>query len=510
MPQWFTKKIKEKEQSLYVTPKPPPTESIRLTGSAEKDLSVIRAALHDTADFLAREITVCGIPVKLMMFEGMFSLQTLTEIMLEPLGDLVLDKPSPEELRDWILHRAVLGMDQNEVETLGELFPFLMSGFAGIMIDGIEKVIVAGVQGFQFRSVSEPSAEENVRGSREGFTEPIRINMTMVRRRVKSSTLKMELMKAGVKSHTDLCLIYQTDMVAPELLRDIRRRIQEIPTDIILESGYVQPFLDTDITSIFSNVGTTQRPDTLCAKISEGRVGILVDGTPFALIVPYFFNENFQSIDDYTHRPYYAVFERWLKYLAFFFTILLPGFYVAVGTFHPELLPEALLLNVTAAEQDVPFPLVIEALLIHFIYELMREAGLRLPRPIGHAIGIIGALVIGDAAVTAGADPLPHGHGSSADGIKLFCGSVLIPGSDHHAFRVYHHRRDAWNFRDFSGPCPDDRQPLFGQRLWHSQYVAGIAVSDVCHAGCTAAGRMEKAGPKKASKIQNLPGTEIR
>ena len=191
-------------------------------------------------------------------------------------------------------------------------------------------------------------------------------------------------------------------MVAQELLRDIRRRIREIPTDIILESGYIQPFLDTDITSIFSNVGTTERPDTLCAKISEGRVGILVDGTPFALIVPYFFNENFQSIDDYTHRPYYAVFERWLKYLAFFFTILLPGLYVAVGTFHPELLPEALLLNVTAAEQDVPFPLVIEALLIHFIYELMREAGLRLPRPIGHAIGIIGALVIGDAAVTAG------------------------------------------------------------------------------------------------------------
>ena len=172
------------------------------------------------------------------------------------------------------------------------------------MIDGIEKVIVTGVQGFQFRSVSEPSAEENVRGSREGFTEPIRINMTMVRRRVKSSALKMELMKAGVKSNTDLCLIYQTDMVAPELLRDIRRRIRKIPTDIILESGYIQPFLDTDITSIFSNVGTTQRPDTLCAKISEGRVGILVDGTPFALIVPYFFNENFQSIDDYTHRPY--------------------------------------------------------------------------------------------------------------------------------------------------------------------------------------------------------------
>ncbi len=402
MPRWFERKIKEEKENLYVTPKPAASESVRLTADAQQNLKTIRAALHDTADFMVREITVCGIPVKLMMFEGMFSLQTLTEIMLEPLSGLQLEHPSPQALEDWILHRAVLGMDQSQVGTLGELFPFLMSGFAGVMIDGVEKTIVAGVQGFQFRSVSEPSAEENVRGSREGFTEPIRINMTMVRRRIKSPELKMELVKAGVSSKTDLCLIYQNDIVAPELLADIRRRISQIPTDLILESGYVQPFLDTDITSIFSNVGTTQRPDTLCAKVSEGRVGILVDGTPFALIVPYFFNENFQSMDDYTHRPYYAVFERWLKYLAFFFTILLPGLYVAVGTFHPEVFPEALLLNVTAAEQDVPFPLVAEALLIHFIYELMREAGLRLPRPIGHAIGIIGALVIGDAAVTAG------------------------------------------------------------------------------------------------------------
>lgn len=402
MPKWFQTKSWKKERERYLTPVPPAAEQIRLTENADENLKNIRAALQDTADFMVREIAVCGIKVKLMMFEGQFNLQTLSEILLEPLLQLSLPQPSAEKLENWILNETVLGMDQSQVETLGELFPFLMSGFAGIMIDGAEKTIVCGVQGFSFRSVSEPSAEENVRGSREGFTEPIRINMTMVRRRIKSSSLKMELMKAGVKSRTDLCLLYQTDMVDPQLLEEIRRRIRSIPTDLILESGYIQPFLDSDILSIFSNVGTTERPDTLCAKISEGRVGILVDGTPFALILPYFFNENFQSIDDYTHRPYYAFFERMLKYLAFFFTVLLPGLYVAVGSFHPELLPEALLLTVTAAEQDVPFPLVGEALLIHFIYELMREAGLRLPRPIGHAIGIIGALVIGDAAVSAG------------------------------------------------------------------------------------------------------------
>ena len=402
MPKWFQNKREKKEREQYAVPTSPPMEQLPLGTDAAENLKNIRAALQDTADFMVREITVCGIPVKLMMFEGQFNLQTLSEILIEPLMGLSMTEATPQKIENWILTEAVLGMDQSRVKTLGELFPFLMSGFAGIMIDGIPQTIVCGVQGFSFRSVSEPSAEENVRGSREGFTEPIRINMTMVRRRIKSSALKMELMKAGVKSRTDLCLLYLTDMVSPRLLEEIRRRIRQIPTDLILESGYVQPFLDTDIVSIFSNVGTTQRPDTLCAKISEGRVGVLVDGTPFALILPYFFNENFQSIDDYTHRPYYAFFERMLKFLAFFFTILLPGLYVAIGTFHPELFPESLLLTVTAAEQNVPFPLVGEALLIHFIYELMREAGLRLPRPVGHAIGIIGALVIGDAAVSAG------------------------------------------------------------------------------------------------------------
>ena len=148
--------------------------------------------------------------------------------------------------------------------------------------------------------------------------------------------------------------------------------------------------------------GTTERPDTLVAKICEGRVAVLVDGTPFALITPYLFNENFQSIDDYTHRPYYATFIRFLKYAAFFLTILLPGAYVARATFDPELFPNALLFNIATSEESTPFPLMFEALIIHFIYELMREAGLRLPRPIGHAVSIVGALVIGDAAVTAG------------------------------------------------------------------------------------------------------------
>ena len=153
---------------------------------------------------------------------------------------------------------------------------------------------------------------------------------------------------------------------------------------------------------MFSGIGNTERPDTLCAKILEGRIGILVDGTPFALIVPYLFAENFQSVDDYSHRPYYSTFIRILKYISFAVSILLPGLYVGIATFHPELFPEALLFNIATAQESTPFPLMAEAIIIHLIYEAMREAGLRLPRGIGHAVSIVGALVIGDAAVTAG------------------------------------------------------------------------------------------------------------
>ena len=178
--------------------------------------------------------------------------------------------------------------------------------------------------------------------------------------------------------------------------------IAKVKMDVLLESGYIQPFLDSGPVSIFSGVGYTERPDTLCAKVAEGRIGILVDGTPYALVVPYLFNEHFQSFDDYADRPYFATFTRWLKYISFFIATLLPGLFVAIGTYHLELFPTPMLYNLAVAESSQPFSLMVEALVIHFIYELMREAGLRLPKPIGHVVGIIGGLVIGDAAVKAG------------------------------------------------------------------------------------------------------------
>ncbi|MBR5486163.1 MAG: spore germination protein [Oscillospiraceae bacterium] len=375
---------------------------ILLYSELEKNILKIRQLFGNSSDFLDRQIEICGTKAALIMCEGMVSSQVYSEMLAEPLTNLKLEKNGAEALAEWIRSRSILAAEQREFSTFNELFRYIMSGFVVILIDGINYGTACGLQGFQYRSVSEPSSEMNLRGSREAFAEPIRINQSLIRRRIKSPTLRFELFPIGQKSQTDISLIYLSDRVSPKLLREVKYRLSKVTPDVILNAGYIQPFLEERPFSFFSEINVTERPDTLCAKINEGRIGILVDGTPFALIVPYFFSENFQSMDDYAYHPFYAAFIRCLKYLSFIISIMLPGIYVAVATFHPELLPSALMFNIAVSEETAPFPLIAEALIIHLIYEIMREAGLRLPKGIGHAVGIVGGLVIGDAAVTSG------------------------------------------------------------------------------------------------------------
>lgn len=363
----------------------------------------LRTRFQNSSDLMVREITLGGVKTALILAEGLVSQQTLSEILLEPLLTHRFPRNAGvEAVRNFVENQSILAADMLPVYTYNELFRFIMSGFVVILIDGAPRGTACGIQGYSFRSVSEPTAEVNELGSKEGFTEPIRVNMSLVRRRIKSPLLKFELFPVGKISRTDICLIYMTDRVSAKLLRDVRRKINGIDLDVVLTSGYLQPFLTGRPWSLFSDVGSTERPDVLAAKVQEGRIAVLIDGTPFALIIPYLFTENFQTLDDYAHSAFYASFIRIIRYFSFITSILLPGAYVAISTFHPELLPQALLFNIAAAEDTTPFPIGIEALIIHLLYEIMREAGLRLPRPVGHAVSIVGALVIGDAAVTAG------------------------------------------------------------------------------------------------------------
>ena len=240
------------------------------------------------------------------------------------------------------------------------------------------------------------------RGAQEAFVESFKDNVALIRRRIRSPVARFEVQEVGTTSQTRVCVCYFADRADKQTVESVKSRLSKAKLDVVLGAGYLRPFLETKVVSLFSGVGTTERPDTACAEMAEGRVVILVDGTPFALIVPYLFAENFQSLDDYNHKPFYAVFIRVLKFFSFILSVFLPGIYVAVCTFHQEILPTAMLYDTAVQESVTPFPVMVEAIFIHFIYEIVREAGLRMPKSVGHAVSIVGALVIGDTAVSAG------------------------------------------------------------------------------------------------------------
>lgn len=371
--------------------------------SLDRNLENIRIYTDGSSDVITKTGMVCGNRIAVLTCEGMTGTDTLAELIYGKLNDLAnREIMPPETLMSCFFEVYMMAAEQLNLTNLGDLVLKMQSGFAVILVDGCTRAIGIGIQGYKSRGIDEPSSELNVRGSREGFVEVIRTNMSMIRRRIKSPTLVFELQTLGDRSNTDVCLCYISDKVSPALLENIKKRLKSVKLNTILESGYLQPYLEGDGGWFFSECGTCERPDTFAAKLYEGRVGILVDGTPFALVVPHLFIESFQTLDDYTQKPFYAFFIRLVRLSAYFITLFLPGAYVAIASYNPEMLPSALILNLAAAEQTAPFSLMVECLFIHFMYEILREAGIRLPRPIGHAIGVVGGLVIGDITVSAG------------------------------------------------------------------------------------------------------------
>lgn len=374
-----------------------------LEKSLKKNLDHLKAITGGSSDVIIKTGSLCGSDIAVITCEGMASTDTLAQLVYEKLNDVGnSEKLPPEEIMERLFKDYLIAAEQLEINNIGDLTLKMQSGFAIILVEGCARGIAVGIQGYAARGVDEPSGELNVRGSREGFVEVIRKNMALIRRRIKSPTLVFEMLVIGERSNTDICLCYLSDKVSPKLLEDVKKRLKSVKLNTILESGYLQPFFEGKGGWFFSECGTCERPDSFAAKLYEGRVGILVDGTPFALTVPYLFIENFQTLDDYTQKPFYAAFIRLVRLAAYFITLFLPGAYVAVASYNPEMLPSSLILNLAAAEQTAPYSLMAECLLIHFMYEILREAGIRLPRPIGHAIGVVGGIVIGDITVNAG------------------------------------------------------------------------------------------------------------
>ncbi len=371
----------------------------RVSPSLSENLIYFRNSFAESSDFLAREFQLNGTDGCVFSMDNLVDKQTVAQSILNPLLSAPILELSPMQKFKAISTRVLSTVDQRQIYTYGEVLNYLMSGFVILALDGCDVMLAIGVQGFPYRTVGE--ADELMQnGSKEGFTEVLPINLSMIRRRMKTPNLKFETMQIGSESNTMVCLCYLQHRVAPELLRKLKQNLNQVDLKTLLSGEYLRPWLERP--SVFSSIGETDRPDTLCGKITEGRVAILVDGTPQVLIVPFLFIENFQTFDDYTHRPFYATTVRWIKYFAFFISTFLPGLFVAAATFTPAMIPPTLLGKIAQAEAQTPFTIFVEILLLNFIYEIMREAGLRVPKNLSHSVSIVGALVIGNAAVNSG------------------------------------------------------------------------------------------------------------
>lgn len=366
------------------------------------NLAEIRGDFGKSQDIKIREAVISGRKAAVLLCDGMVNSVQLSELVMNPIMRSTVKTKSAFEHYTVIRDSVTNAVEQDEVNTVEDVELYMMSGFAVFLLDGVASAMVMGIQGWAKRSIDEPGNEAMAKGAKEGFIESLNDNVALVRKRLKTPDLKFEMMKLGKDAKTNVTVAYMENKADSKIVEEVKARLQSIPGDAIIDYGCIQPYLDTNRLSFFTAVGNTERPDTLSSKLLEGRVAVMIDGTPFALIVPYLFTENFQTLDDYDNRPYFATFIRVLKFLAFILSMLVPGVYVAIGTFHQELFPSMFLFDVATAEFHTPFNLMVEALLIHFLYEIMREAGLRLPKTIGHAVSIIGAIVIGDATVSAG------------------------------------------------------------------------------------------------------------
>ncbi|WP_219834000.1 spore germination protein [Paenibacillus sp. R14(2021)] len=278
----------------------------------------------------------------------------------------------------------------------------LLGGCCIIMTQDDERAIAVDLCSFEQRSVSEPEMEAAIRGPREGFVEEWYRNLSLIRKKVRSGNLVFENMIIGTETNTRVCLVYLKHLADKNLVDEFRRRLQAIQTDSILESAYIEEWIQDSTLTPFPQLMATERPDAIAAKLLEGKAAVITDGTPIVLAGPITFFEQFAAPEDYYQRADIATLLRWLRMFSFLLSIFVPALFVSVISFHQEILPAAMLANLAAQREGVPFTGFLETSMMMVTFEILREAGLRMPRIAGQAISIVGALVLGQSAVEAG------------------------------------------------------------------------------------------------------------
>jgi len=357
-------------------------------------------------DVVIRKLTIPGQPaVKAMLVftDGLADKKIVNMTVLQP---LMMMRNAREELYSAdlvsiIIEEYLPSGQASRVSRFQEVQQGINTGDAVLFFDGIGEAVTVETKGFEHRGVDRPATEQSIRGSQNAFSEVLRVNTALIRSMLHSSDLVTEMIPIGKRGHSNCAVMYLQSVANRELVAEVRRRIKGINTDLIIDSGVLEHFITDSPKSPFPQSLSTERPDRVVVHLVEGRVALLVDGSPFAHVVPVSLFTLMHSADDFALNLYYTNFLRIVRWIGAFLSMFLPAFYLAISTFHQEAIPTELLLSITAARGQVPFPTIVEILLLEGAFELVREGGLRVPGVLGSTIGIVGALILGQAAVAA-------------------------------------------------------------------------------------------------------------
>lgn len=373
------------------------------TGGTTHIVELISSKLGHSPDFVCQKLDINREwSLYCVYLASIVTTSQVDEMILKP----AFESQSNQEISihhpiSWLIQQIPL-VQRKEISKAGEGINELLEGHCLLIPSTGEIFLSYDVAHGEFRSVSEPTSESSVRGSKEGFVEDVTRNVALIRKRLKNENLVFEAMTIGTATKTKVYLTYLDQVASNEIIEEFRRRLKKIQADSILESAYIEEWIQDQTLSPFPQLLSSERPDIIVAKLLEGQVAVMVDGTPNVLMGPITFFQMFSSSEDYYERADIATLTRWLRMVAFLLSIFVPSLYIAVASYHQELLPTSLLISLAAQREEVPFPVFIEAIIMTITFEILREAGLRMPRIAGQSISIVGALVLGQAAVEAG------------------------------------------------------------------------------------------------------------
>lgn len=377
-------------------------EKKHISSSLNENIEYLKKRFSQCQDVVQRKMYVGrnNYPIYIVYMDSMIDRDLVEGDILRSLTFQMWDVPEKKPL-EYIQNFSMPSADVKMLSDMEEAITEAMSGNTVIFGDYSVQALMINSKNFPSRGVQSAESEVVIRGSKDSFTESIRANTVLVRRRIRDTRLKTVQKKIGVRTKTDIALMYMEDLVRPEVLEVLIKRLDDFEIDGILDSGSLEQLIEKKWYSPFPQFQSTERPDKTSSAIMEGRIAVIVDNSPMVLLLPTTLNCFFQAADDYYNRWGIVCFTRLLRYIAAFIAMAFPGAYIAAANFHPEIFPTSLALSFAASRQGVPFPLAIEVILMELAFELLREAGIRLPGPMGSTLGIVGGLIIGQAAVDA-------------------------------------------------------------------------------------------------------------